>query len=778
MSVFIPYFHFDNPADKLKPAWCMKAVDYLYWNQANFNLLQDKKVKEIDGYASGDFDILPYKRMFKSMAKKLITAPKNPDGTLTEFANNLDTIGIDWERFAIIPSVLNSAVENMMKLPMDISCTAQDALAMKKKKEDIEFLKNKPVIEEDLQDIADQMGIGKVELGTTKNSSTKFSDSPMGLDLNDPDQEDVFSKLFYSLQVETALEKALRQFGNVKNSDMIRRLVVKDHFYYGVAVLRDYKSSMTGLPDLDYIHPGITLTPWSKLPDYSDNTHRIIDYQITVMELFNYFSNEICNVDTLKEIINGEGCGYCACNKRANVDQKNFNNFKINIKYFEVKSVDWVGVAEKPESKRGVVNFTNDEKECTNKVWGQNTYGFWWLTNTQYCFGIHRLDYSHRTKGKEAFQNFSTHIYKSQAKSAVELCIGENKMAQIAYIKLQHALIKSMPAGKYIDLRFLRSALSGLQQEENKWTQQDLLNLAFEQNIMIGDTEGFDGKNDGQIKPFIEIPGGLRAEVQGYWTTILNSRSNVAYITGINQQLTGQSPEELIGLQELQINSGLNAINYCNIAIQNQFEGLANNWAFLIQCAIEEGGATKKAIIDFIGIEDTEILEGLDEVPLHDLTIKIDFGQRYKQMQQYQTQLNFLKSQGVITTVDEYLLNAIDNPKEKFQKLYFIEEKWKKEQAKIRQEQFANQQQIVQQQGQNVLQQTQAKGQEEIKKVYATGDRDAKLMQLGSQLGLSSQQMDAIIKRALQKDRNDGQTQKQVTAIREKANVDQQKALV
>jgi hypothetical protein len=783
---FIPSFHFENPADKLKPEWAMKAVNYLYYSNANFNLLWGKKVRQIDDFASGDYSMVPFMRMFKSMHKKLQTAPKQPDGSFANFQNNFDTTGLgDWDdlQLSLIVSVLNSAIENMMKLPMDVTCEAQDSLAMKKRKEDIDFLKAKPEIEADLQPLADEMGVGKVDLGTTKNSSVKFSDAPMGLDLNDPEHEKIFTQLFYSLKVTTAFEKFLKQWGNIKNIDMIRRLEVTDHFKYGVASMRGYTSSMTGLPDVDYIHPSRVSCPLSSLPDKSDRTHDITDYWMTVMEMFNHFSNEICDEETLEHMINGKGndgtgTGYCSCGKNGStsyVEAKNFNTFRVNLKYIEVKSVDWVGV-KKGSNNRSSTTFTDNEKECTNKIWGQNTYGFYWLVNTRYCFGIHRLDFSHRTKGQEAFQNFSTHIYQSQPKSAVELSIAENKMAQIAYIKLQHALIKSMPQGKYINLKFLRNALSGLKNEDNKWTLQDILNLAFEQNIMLGDTEGFEGRNDGQLKPFEEIPGGLRAEVQGYWTTIINARQNIAIITGINQQLTGQNPEELIGLQQLQINSGLNAINYCNIGIQNQFEGLYNNWAYYLQSAIEAGGKTKEAVINYIGEEDTEILEGLDEAPLHEITAEIKFGENYAMMQAYMQQLNFLKSQGVVSTVDQYLLDAVDNPKEKFQKLYFIEQRFKKEQEKIRSEQYANQQAIVQQQGQNEMQVQQQKGQQGKEEIYTQGEVDAKLMQLGGQLGLSKQQIDGLIKKQLQKERNDAQLQKSVRTIQAKEDAKLQTA--
>lgn len=57
---------------------------------------------------------------------------------------------------------------------------------------------------------------------------------------------------------------------------------------------------------------------------------------------------------------------------------------------------------------------------------------------------------------------------------------------------------------------------------------------------MMGDTEGFEGKNDGQFKPVFDLPGGLKSEVGGYLNIIFAANENISRITGINQQLTGQ----------------------------------------------------------------------------------------------------------------------------------------------------------------------------------------------------------------------------------------------
>lgn len=783
MAHFIPSFHFVNPEDKLKTPFCMEVVNYHVYNTQNRNLLAGKRIDEIEEFSSGNIDMKRFKKMFRSMKKAIDSAPKNVDGSLNEtHIANQDTTGLSWEPLPLIPQKLNSAIATINKIPIEPQCVAQDGLAMKKKKEDIEFLKNKPLIEADLQDVADKLQIGKVDIGTTKHSGKKFSESPMGMDLTDPDEEDIFSKLLYSLNVESANEKALQQFYYLTKAILVKGMEIEDQFKWGVSVHDGFTNSMTGLPSVEYVFPGDIETVHSKLKDCSDVTHIIQNKQVTALELFNYFSDEICDEDTLFRIMNEEKYGYCRCNGTKNaVSRNHFGTYKVNLKLIEVKSIDWVGVKEDRKGRRVVRTFTTNEKECTSKIWAQNTYRFWWLENTQHCFGIERLPFSHRTKGKESYQNFSFSIYKSQKKSAVELAISENKKAQIADIKMEHALIMSLPSGKYVDLRFLRGALTGLNEDERKkWTLQDIVNLAFERNIMIGDTEGFEGKNDGQMKPFIDIPGGLKTEVAGYISVILNADRNIANLTGINEQLTGQSanPEGLVGLQKLLINSSINAIHYCHEAIQHQYQCLFNVWGSLLQGAIEKGGKVKEGIINFIGLDDTELLDGLNETPLHNLTIKVLVGQRELERQIYNNALLKLQDKGMLSAVDEYLLSGIDNPKERFAYLAVKEKRFMKKQDQIRQEQFAQQQQLVQQQGQNMVQAKEVEGQKDIEKIYAKGDVDGKIKQLSEQLGLSRLQTEGLLKMALQRDRNIAQKDKSLATIREKVNAQQQEALV
>lgn len=774
MSLFIPAFHRVPPADKLKEKFCLDVINYYVRNTRNYNLLWDKKIFEIEGYAKGEFDLRPFKRMFKSDADKLKNNSSEQHNELTNRNEGINktAIGFDYECLPLLPEKLNSATAIIQKKPIEITCKAFDPLAIEKKQADVNFLKNKPEIEAQLQQVADSIGLEKIDLGSTKNSAVEYSDSPFGLDLQDPDQLDIFVNLLYSLKIESAFETGLQIFAELKNLTNIKLLEIKDQLKYAVSCNTAFQNSLTGLPDAEYIWPGDIETPWSDLPDMSDNSHRIQTKYVTPNQLWDYFGDEIGREDELLDLMNNKSYGYCTVNNQPEINRGNLDTFKITLKKIQVKSIDWVGV-----TKSGSI--TNDETKTVKKIWAQNTYSFWWLNNTKKVFGITRLPFATRTRGQESFQNFDTNIYKSHQKSTVELSIGENKKAQIAYIKMVHAVIKSLPPGRYLDLHFLRNSLSGLKEENSEYTLDKLINLAMEQNWMLGDTDGFDGKNDGQFKPFMDLPGGLKQELVGYMNVIADANNNISRITGINQQLTGESanPEGLVGMQKLLINSSLNSLYYCSEAMTQQYQKLLSIWATVLQVAIEEGGAPKEAIIKMIGNKKANIIDGLDDISLHQIGVFVKVSQREEERANINQKIQELTYKGVLSAADEFLLSTIDNPRDKFAVLAVKEQRWNKLQEQIRREAFNQQKMVMEEQGKNMLAGKEADNNNAIKQIYAKGDVQAKITQLASSLGMSALQMDGLIKGALQKERNKGNIQKTVANNTTKNIAEEQAAI-
>lgn len=781
-SSFIPSYHLNiTPTDKETVDWCLSVVNYNLNNCRNYNLLQNKNIADIEGYACGNFDLTPFKKIFKSEAKKINEIQRNNPNYVD--LNNNTAIGIDYTCVDLLSEKINSATAIIQKIPVEVSCVAVDPLAIEKKQSDVNFLKNKPAVEEQLQLVADRMNLGKVDLGTTKNSSVEYSDSPFGLDLTNPEELDIFVNLIYSLKVETSFETILQYFYELKKILNVKLLEIRDQFKYGVSVHEAYQNDMTGLPDADYVYPGEIEVPFSRMPDFSDNSHRIRYASLTPLQLFDRFSSEIGNEDDLYAIINAsktEG-GYCACNgmQPNSVPYSNFDTFKCQLKYIEVKTVDWIGI-KKVNKKSKFRTFTTDPEQATEKIWVQNTIGFWWLVNTKRVFGIKKLPFAQRTKGNESYQNFSTNIYKSQERSAVEQSIGENKKAQVADIKLQHAIIKSKPSGVYIDLKYLRGALEGLKDETDQWNMNRLLTLAIEQNVVLGDTEGFDGKNEGQFKAVQDLPGGLKSEIIGYMNIIAAANINISRITGVNQQLTGQSANEegLVGLQKLLINASINALHYVNEAIEFQYQNLFSIWGNIVQQAVEEGGKTKEAIVNVIGAKKTNIIDGLEDIGLHDIGIFVKIKQREEERQLFRNKLTALELAGVLTASDSFMVNNIQNPKDQWAFIAVKEQQYRKRADEIRKENYENAQNMVKMQGENTLAAKNVEIEGDLKNTYAKGEVEANIVQLSAQLGLSQSQLEGLIKKDLQRERNKGNVDKTIVGVEAKSNAKQQEALV
>lgn len=789
MAGFIPHFHFKPSKEKLTREWCNEVVQFYIYQSHLQGLLDGKEVDEIDGYADGTYSMKPFKRMFKSLRDQM-----NKDGQAgysKEALAKLDKTGINWERVPLIAPKLNSAIAITQKIPIEVTCTCTDPLAQRKKKEDLEYLRNKPMMEDLLQPLYDSMNLGPVDLGPTKYSSIPYTSLPLDLDAEDEQEFMLFANLIYNLAPEAAFETILNLYTDTKRVKNVKLMETKDQYRYAVSANQVIRDKMTGLPNLEYQYPGSIYTDGSMLPDFSDNAVRLIHKRITPMELFKYFPDEICDEQHLEKIVGTDGskaswdAGYCACNNRSTkLDRSDWNTFKMDLEYIEVKSVDSVMVGTKTTKRGSYEYFTTEPEKCTGKVWGQNTYCFYWLRNTKYFFGIDKLPYAYRAKGKEKYQSFSTNIYKSNEKSAVELSIGENKKAQMADIKLQHNIIMSMPDGKVIDMKYIRNAIEGLTEDAGpegaQYTSDDLLNKAMEFNIHIIDTDGFEGKqNAGQYMPVTKLPGGLGASLEGYYRVMIEADAKISMYTNINQQLTGQSPnpEGLVGLQKLLINSSLNGLYYVNEGLECNYQMAYTLMANCIKEGIEDGGSVRKAIEAIIGTNKAEIIDKMDDVALHEIGVVIKLGQREEERAQFQMQINEMHKIGKIDTAAKYYILNTPNPKDSFLLAAMFERKYNKKQDEKFAAQLQNQQEMVKQQGENALQTTQAQTEGSIAEIGAKGKVEADLMKLGAQLGLSQTQIEGLVKRQLQADRANQQVDKSLKTLYAKNNLEAQQPL-
>lgn len=783
---FIPALHFRPAAEKLTPEFCKEVVGFYYHNSRLRSLLHDKNVEEIESYASGNFSMKPYRRLFPSLRRQ--EGIMNDPNISAEDKARRDKTNIQWEPVAMIVSKLNSAISAVQNRAMDITATCLDPLAQRKKAEDLEFLKNKNKMESVIQPLYDSMNLGKADLGGTKHSAIPFTGLPLDLDIEDEQEFMFFANLIYNLAPEFAIETLLEILKEIKKIPQLDYLEILDQFRFGVSCHQVLLDKMTELPNYEYYHPRNIRTQPSLLPDFSDNTFRVIDMQITPMELLNRFPDEISGLEQLQQIVTGKGAdgtvrGYCDCNN-VSITLGDFDTYKMSIKLCEIKSVDYVMLSQRKNSRFKLV--VEDPAKQHEKKWAQNTYQFYWLYNTDSFFGIDRLPFSHRTAGEEILSFFSTNICRSQSKSAVELCIGENKKAQIADIKMQYEIIMAQTSGWQINMKGIRKAVQsmvGLSENDQKEKMKELIEDGKERNIWIYESDDFDGRpgtNQQGQPPLSQLLGGIRNTIEGYRQVIFDANQKISQYTGINDALTGQgtNPDTLIGLEKIKAQASINAIDYVPRALLVQRKSLFNTWFNYIQTIIKKGGAGKKALEDMVGSRQIDIIKGLNEVPLHQMGIKISLGQREEEKQAFRQQMYLKYQQGVLDTYDVWALENIPNPKEAAFTMAVKERRWAKKQEQIRQDQLASQQQMIQTQGENMVKNTQAQVDGKAQLIQVQAQADDALQKSAAQLGLSAAQLEGIIKMKLQQDRNVAQKDKSLSTLGAKSSLDNQKSFV
>jgi hypothetical protein len=786
LKTYLPAQHFVRPEEKLTKEWAIEMSRYYYYHGNMVSLLHGKDVSRIELFAEGNQPMDEFRKMYKNSTKKKATTIEDENGLATVInVEREDVTGIDWDPLDLLNQPLNSAISLIHKQPIEVEATAIDGLAITKKKNDRDLIRTKAKNEKIMAPISQQLGMSGFISGP---QNAAIPEAPQGLDMDDPEEQDLYFDMFYKFRPESCFETGISQLSDIQNVKAMEENEIRDQFYFGVSCHRGLVSDTTGLPYLHpYIHPKDIYVPaWArnKMFDDIDVWYQLCSY--TVAEFYDAFGKEIGDENDLKVVLNTWYQGPTTpspVDSAGNVDW----GYKVQLYYFECKSVDCMTYNEYvTKSGKRVTRFAEDGKEA---IYGQNTYAWYWCPGSDRAdgkqqqaknsktgkvegiFKLQRLGGFERKAGQEYKSSFSIRIYRSQRKSAVESCIGHIKMAQRAYIKMQHAIIRSKPPGEYVDLRFMRNAFEGLRGTDAAYTMKELLALFFHNNIYIGDSQDLppEAMNG---KPFVPIPGGISKELEGYLNVITNSIQMIGKITGINEQLTGSSanPAGLVGLQKLLINSSINALHYVTEAMIQQYTGLYNHFGWLMLAILKKGGEPAKALKAMIGERKVSILESIEEMTAHQFGIRIAIGQAEELRASLKEKLNFMMQNKLITAGNALLVERCENPKDGIAYLLLME---RKQVRAEKEKQEADRQAMIQaekikQEGNAQLAQMDIQGKMAI--IQAQAEADARLAQLAHTLQLDTGYLQGMQKKQLQDERNTAQLYKLLAGINAKVD--------
>jgi hypothetical protein len=737
--------------------WYTKVAKLVVENGGCSNLLQGKNVPEIENYANGTIPMGSFKKDFRSEVRKN-RQTANVNGMFSDF-DATDNIFIP---LPLLPVKLNSAVSLVSEQGLDVSMKAVDETAQQQRKRDLLHLKERPEKQAIIQEMADMLSQGKVDLEGTSHSEVEYKEPPFGLDLNDPSQMKIM-QMIYKLQAEAAYEYAIDKIYSLRRLDAVSELEARDQFKFGISCNNVIINGTTSVPDLQYLYPGYVFVPRSLYPDFRDTPYGYIIHQMTPIDLANNFGSDFGNVP-LRVIINGldnstEGSYVGANNKGKKVSEGLFDSFKMEVHEVQFRTIDHF-----PIKKDENGNYVFSKQKESENLYKQNTVRFFWLKGTDYIFKKEILGHAYRTTGREAFSSFTWNIYKSQERSAVEHCVGENRAAQMAYIKLLYAIVKAAPNGKFIDMAFIHNAvlMLKLDDESAKNKAQELLDMAIEHNIMIGSSIGMDGDGTGQFVPVRDIVGGLKDDINGFLRVMAQASANISRFTGINDEMVGlnSNPDLLNGARKMNIAQGINSINYAFRAKKSNFSAAFNVIAWYIKDAIEAGGIKKKALEDFLGSERMGAIDFFGSIKGHTFFMDVNLGMNQQQRKELDESIFRMEEKGILSRLDRFIIDNTKNMKEASLLLATIEDKKMKEAAQMQQAQMQQQAQMNNAKQETLMNVEMVKSKGKQEQLMTQAEMTAKLMQLGSELGASDKQVDAFIKNQLQDKRIESSLEK------------------
>lgn len=758
-----------QPSEKRNLEWVRKRVRDLYEFGGAQNLLHDKDIPSIISHATGNHDMKPYQRMFKGLVR-------NEGNSEQDIFNSTDITGLDWDPLGILVQPLNSAISNIIKIPLTRNATAIDSMASTKRELDRDFLRNRNYLQNAMQDIAQKLGLDNIHLPSVKNNANGIDISALDLDPNSETELNLYFDIFYKLKPESAIETALDAIEYFNNLNQTTLLETKDHFYYGRSANRKYFSNVTGLPACDYLAPSTVYAPPSSLPDFSDNTFRYTMEPYGPGEISNRFGDKI-NEDDIPKMFD-DFWNAAKSTLRWNSATEDQKRKGIDVVYMEFKAFDVLRIHKKKTASGRTITEKvpfdyqlrhgngkpkkNSKEESIKTKHPEQTYYAYYIPGTDWILDYGLLEGIYRDKGKESISKFTISIYQSQEKSAVELSIPLLKDAQRAYIKLQHAIIMAKPKGYFYDFKYLRNAVENLEGEIGATIHGVIRQLAHN-NIMFGDSDGFSGAQEGNFPPFKEIPGGLGGEVRDYITVIAHSTEQIARLTGINDALTGQqpNPDGLVGLQKLLLQSSVNSIHYAALAVKNQRQEVLKLWAEQIRfIAKNPGSESYRALENIIGSQKMSILGSLSDIALHQYGIKVEIGPNEEQQAEFRNIVSQLVLGQQIDIADWVAIRRTVNFKDAEALLIVREKKRKKEKQQMELARIQSTQSIEQMREQNKFATAKYMADGEVRERYVEAQLKQWIAQFNAQFQERLSIIEGQIKENLQAKRGENNLQK------------------
>lgn len=635
----------------------------------------------------------------------------------------------------ILEPMVNSIVEDMVKNPPRAELRAEDPTALNEKKEDLDRLRNRKILEADRTELQSRVGMPPYKMPYDKFNGNVEEFDELGLNEDDPDDisfyKQNYQRLWYEIGGQSLINNVMKT--NQFDKDTIRRLV-KDIFWGKVNCTQAYVDQLTGEIKYKYIDPQICKGIFGRTNDGKDDIGRGWEDAVTVTEFLNKVGNEFewtrcwkhllwavnyCNNVRFTGFVRG-GVTYDCCGdpqwmdrigcggveSSALLDWSMAYMYKVFLGYIEwpsveatttrvinkkdpnyVEYVDYSYEIKKKKAKEGY------EKESYYQTQWYCSYYLATSAASQYLYKFQKIYYQHIHGANDEYSNGTLCYYQEEGKSAVEISKTYLQTANFTFYRMLWVIYKAKPDPDEFVWEELIQLAGNAQRQFAQMTPnasipkldtiiKDVITQQRTKHVRIRTYPRIDGKSVQTIYPIEKKgSGGLDPIAISMQAVTMWAEQQIAQKIGINPMRLGQDPpsRESTDSEQATIAASFVTTGYMYRMIQYLKEHLAIvTLNYATDILKYKDSLPFKWIQTILGTEAFEALKSLDNFAAHRYGIYIDDYNTELDKQRLLQAADIALTQKTITLTQWGIVTQTQNPKLGFKILAHLELKTKK----------------------------------------------------------------------------------------------------
>ena len=511
-----------------------------------------------------------------------------------------------FQALPILEPMINAIVEESVKNPPKAILIAQDPTSIIEKKEDINLLRNRSIIERDRSELQSRVGLPNYKFGSENFNGNVDEFDKLGF--NSDDQEDVnfYENNLQKLKWEIAGQSIIDSiFKNSRFDKDIMRRFVKDIFASKILCGQKYIDQVTGEIKDRYIDPQTLYGIFGQTNDGKDDICRGWQDQVTVMQWLQMVGNEFvferdwrfllwginyCNNRKFTGFIrNGVPFDCCGDNFWAGtlginpedgsqlLDWTMAYTYKVYVGYIEwrspeatstflvrfengkssdagdtpayVEEIPYSTVLEEKKIKEGY------QKESRYQIPYYSSYFIATTSVSQWIWGFGKV-YMQTTEGaNDEYCNGTLYYYQEEGLSATEIAAPYLNIANFTFYRMLWIIHKAKPdpdeyvyeellqLANSVQRQFPQSGIGGVATKGLESILTDIVKQMRAKHIRLRTYPKVDGRSVAQIHP-IELKGrgGLDPIAMSMQAICQWAESNIAAKIGINSLRLGGQP--------------------------------------------------------------------------------------------------------------------------------------------------------------------------------------------------------------------------------------------